>query len=377
MKHHIVIGLGFGDEGKGTVVDYLCSKNPSSLVVRFNGGHQAGHTVYLNDVHHMFSSFGSGTMRGIPTYWSKYCPVEPFALMNEYNALLSIKSKEFPKYIHPRLFIDPECPITTPYDINSNIAFDSYNKHGSCGVGVGKTMQREESHYHLQCKDILYPKIFDIRLNMIKQYYNVDLELEQFYEAVKFIKNTTAIKIKSIDINYCDMIIWEGAQGLMLDKDNGFFPHVTYGNAGIDNIKDIINKAELYLVTRAYQTRHGNGPMTNEELPHNIKDNPYESNNNNDRQGKFRSTILDLDLIEYAINSSKFIKNSKNKILAITCLDIVENAYSFTYNGQLEHFSNEYEFINKISKTLKIKKIMINNSPQSNTFKSYDHREAT
>ena len=72
MSHSIVIGLGFGDEGKGITTSYLCKKlEGTKIVVRFNGGHQAGHTVVFNGKRHIFSSWGSGTLQGIPTYWSE------------------------------------------------------------------------------------------------------------------------------------------------------------------------------------------------------------------------------------------------------------------------------------------------------------------
>lgn len=76
----IVIGAGFGDEGKGTMVNYLCKQSNKPLVVRFNGGHQMGHGVVENDVRHIFSNFGSGTLVGAPTYISEFCTVDPVEL---------------------------------------------------------------------------------------------------------------------------------------------------------------------------------------------------------------------------------------------------------------------------------------------------------
>ena len=67
-----VIGLGFGDEGKGSVVSYLTKACDSTIVARFSGGHQVGHTVCTNNTRHVFSNFGSGTLNGTPTYWSKF-----------------------------------------------------------------------------------------------------------------------------------------------------------------------------------------------------------------------------------------------------------------------------------------------------------------
>ena len=84
----IVIGAGWGDEGKGNVVSHL-SKKPNSIVVRFNGGHQAAHNVIKDGVSHIFQSFGSGTLNGCPTYISKYCTVHLARMAKEYEVLLS------------------------------------------------------------------------------------------------------------------------------------------------------------------------------------------------------------------------------------------------------------------------------------------------
>lgn len=77
----IVLGSFMGDEGKGQTVHNICAKNPeNSLVIRFSGGHQVGHTVKYGDLMHTFSNFGSGTLLGVPTYWSEYCTVDPLHL---------------------------------------------------------------------------------------------------------------------------------------------------------------------------------------------------------------------------------------------------------------------------------------------------------
>jgi adenylosuccinate synthase len=112
-----VIGLGFGDEGKGKVVSSLCSQSPDhdKIVVRYCGGHQAGHRVLLNDgSSHVFSHFGSGTLQGVPTYWSQFCTVDPMGLLNELDILLN----KIPIFSTDkiRLYIDAKCPITTPYE---------------------------------------------------------------------------------------------------------------------------------------------------------------------------------------------------------------------------------------------------------------------
>src|SRR5271157_842973 len=145
-KSFAVIGLGFGDEGKGLVTDYLCSQLSDPLVIRYSGGQQAGHTVYFNNIKHIFSNFGSGTLRGAPTYWSKFCTVDPVGIVNELNILLE-------KGIKPLLYIDDECQITTPFDKIFNQTSTNNLNNGTCGVGFGATIQRVEDHYSLTIGD--------------------------------------------------------------------------------------------------------------------------------------------------------------------------------------------------------------------------------
>ena len=84
---YAVIGLGFGDEGKGLTVNHLANKLDNPLVIRYSGGQQAGHTVIKDGYKHTFSNFGSGTLSGAPTYWSKYCSFDPVGFAKEYNKL--------------------------------------------------------------------------------------------------------------------------------------------------------------------------------------------------------------------------------------------------------------------------------------------------
>jgi adenylosuccinate synthase len=373
-----VVGLGFGDEGKGSVVNYLCGQYPIPLVIRYCGGHQVGHTVVDKEKKHVFSNFGSGTLSGVPTYWSKFCTIDPVGIINEIESLTKID-------IIPKLFIDVNCPITTPFDKIYNKQTELKNKHGSCGVGFAATVEREENHYSLVFSDLKYPIIFDKKLQMIEEYYAkiLNIDIEQIKDLKQQLANfiiacNQLILLKDYikegnlqSISFNQTYIFESSQGLLLDQNFGFFPHVTRSNLGSKNIVDILKHEEIeyYLVTRAYQTRHGNGPMTNESKVHNIKSNPNETNVKGKWQGEFRRSLLDLDLIQYGIEKDENIKKSKNKTLVITCLDHIVDEYRFTYKGEIIYSVNEDEFIKKISNILRINNILINNSPDSKTFR--------
>lgn len=356
MKSIAVIGAGFGDEGKGRVVSDICLKYIHPLVIRYSGGHQAAHHVVTPEFDHVFSNFGSGSFSGAHTYWSKYCTIDPIGIVNELNIL----SK---KGCNPTLYIDGKCPVTTPYDKYHNHVEESKTKHGTCGVGFGTTLQREEDYYSLTFSDLFHPSIVKIKLDLIKNYYRSTedkdyFNIKYFLSCCQSITHLDNIKLTSNipDGNY-DKYIFEGSQGLLLDQNIGFFPHVTRSNTGSRNILDMGFLPEILLVSRAYQNRHGNGPMTNEDLNCNIKINPFEQNPSDGPQGKFRQSMLDLDLLSYAISRDQYI-NKTCQTLNITCADLIDD-FSFTLNQEVFKFKNINKFTDKISDLLGVEVIVL------------------
>lgn len=377
MNDNIVIGAGFGDEGKGKVVSFICEEaladNYNPLVIRFSGGQQAGHHVMLkNGMDHVFSNFGSGTLHEVPTYWSEYCTVDPSGILNELDILKS-------KNVEPILYIDSKCPVTTPFEKILNLTIDSYKTHGSCGVGFGQTLEREKNHFSILFEDLFYPSVLKIKMNLLSEFYKDNLtpeDIEQYLPNFCFICEEL-LKCKNIikvdgplddhsDIIHNDLYIFEGSQGLLLDQNFGFFPHVTRSNTGMKNIENMNTQTDcvdIWLVTRAYQTRHGNGPMTNEDATYKIKDNPYEKNYDDTFQGKFRKRMLDLDLIKYGLNKDDFLKYNKRDIkLVVTCMDLLEGFY-FTMNGKFAKVSSEKEFVKRAGPYLEINEFYFSDNP--------------
>lgn len=360
---YAVIGLGFGDEGKGMAVHSLAKQLFNPIVTRYSGGQQAGHTVTLeNGVSHVFSNFGSGTLAGIPTFWSKYCTLDPVGLLNEFRIL---KDKGFT----PRLYIDKKSPVTTPYDKLHNQNSADNLDHGTCGTGVGATFGREEKFYSLLAGDILHPKILKIKLAAIQKYYGLTQDVSFFLECCEFIRNNFEF-VDHFPYGY-DSFIFESSQGLLLDQNFGFFPNVTRSSVGTKNILEMGFEPHLVLVTRAFQTRHGNGPMTNQQFTHNISDNPKETNILNRYQGVFKRSLLDLDLIKYGMERDEYIAKTIERRygheLIITNLDLVKNEYRYTVNDQIEAHLNENEFVEAISKHLQSPSVHRISSP-SQTF---------
>jgi adenylosuccinate synthase len=365
MANKAVIGLAYGDEGKGLFTDYLCSQSTNPLVIRYSGGQQAGHTVASNGMRHVFSNFGAGTLKGAPSYFSKFCTIDPVGIVNELSVLLD-------KGIKPLLFIDAQCPVTTPYDIAYN---QKNNKHGSCGVGVGDTINREEHYYSLTFADLFYPWVLETKLTLIKAFYSKynQVDLSNFLACCEIICHSVYIE-KTYGLpknNYS--YIFEGSQGLLLDKNIGFFPHVTRTNTGTQNVLSLLGHETLstYLVTRAYQTRHGDGPLSNESIPHNISKNPNETNITNPYQGALRIALLDVSLLEYAINKDEYLRSTKNKSLVITCLDHIHNEYRFTYLNAIIYCKNETEFVSRIANILNISNVYISHSEDSKDIRCF------
>lgn len=308
----IIVGLNFGDEGKGLTTSFLCSQTKKTLVVRFNGGQQAGHTVVYNNKRHIFSSFGSGSLQGIPTYWSTYCTFYPTAFLNEYKLL-----------DNPTIYVNPLCPVTTPFDVEFNKITEKEKKHGSVGVGFGSTIQRHENHYKLFVQDLFHESVLLAKLKNIQAYYkNIlsvhSLEIELFLEAVKQVKEIIIPSNDSILNDYNP--IFEGAQGILLDMDFGFFPNVTRSNTTSKNALDLFPSQEIYYVTRSYLTRHGNGFLPNEKKL-NLINNENETNKRHEFQGEFRTAELNIDLLNYALDCDNHFSHGLKKNLIITCTD--------------------------------------------------------
>ncbi|EPR74472.1 Adenylosuccinate synthetase [Winogradskyella psychrotolerans RS-3] len=344
-KCSLVIDLGFGDAGKGLITDFLASQHPEqSLVVRFSGGHQIGHTVSTEALTHTFSNFGSGTFLGVPTYYSEHTTLFPPAILSE---------GEFLKKYKPKLYCHPLAMITTIYDIAYNRALEKQQHHGSCGLGFGTTIARNNAEIFFYANDLQFEWVVKQRLKSIKNYYETCLESQpkevqtyyknelKDYNEDYFIDSCSAIqKFYSIALlsdleDKFEHFIFEGSQGILLDTQHGFHPHTTWSYTSSKNAIQLIkthlktiSDIDIFYVTRCYQTRHGNGPM-NETAPVILQNSENEANITNEFQGVFRTQALDAELLNYALSCDAIHHQDlhSHKHLVLTCLD------------QLAHFS--------------------------------------
>jgi adenylosuccinate synthase len=374
MKNLIaIIGSNYGDEGKGLMTDYFAAKNTKVLVVRYNGGAQAGHTVQLNkdpevgsdfaQGRHVFNHFGSGTFANAATYLGPKFVVNPILFNRELKAL-GMK-------MAPKVYVSLNSPVTTPYDMLLNQWLEQSRgnaRHGSCGLGIHETIVRNAT-CALEVSDLFGAEPVRQALNYIRDHYipqrleelNITfspeirqvLKSEEF--AGKFMDECRDFRylVQPIDpsnlFDEYETIIFEGAQGLLLDQDFGTFPYVTHSNTGLKNIIELIKLGQLDMggedyilnlcyVTRWYMTRHGNGPFPNEtKAPHiKIID---ATNIPNEWQGVLRFGTLDVnDLCARIVyDMTKYLPSYiPYKLgLAVTCLDQNDGRCQFIYDGTL------------------------------------------
>jgi adenylosuccinate synthase len=362
MKTFAIIGAGFGDEGKGLMTDYLASKYAGkALVVRFNGGAQAGHTVQTpSGLRHVFKHFGCGSFVGSPTYLSEFFICNPILFHEELKQLKTLN-------LSPEVFVNPNAIVTTPYDMMINQIIEEFrnkNRHGSCGIGINETVERNLHSrfalkvYELSDRENLVKKLDDIQQNWLStRLCNLGInEVSEIWqerltssgvrnhflaEVDCFLKNTI-IADNQIFKGF-PAIIFEGAQGLLLDEQKGFFPHVTRSATGLKNIlaiaKDVgIGAIEVFYMTRSYQTRHGSGP-----LPFELPQQPYKAivdptNVPNHFQGSLRFAWLNLDLLQQAIFSDLADVPNQFKIrakLVVTCMDQLDASAHFIKHNQM------------------------------------------
>lgn len=340
MRADVVIGANFGDEGKGLMTDCLAAPHDHRcIVVRFNGGAQAGHTVVTRERRHVFHHFGSGTLTGAATFLSRFFIVNPLLWAKEAAELSSYS---------PWLVIDPFALLSTPYDmlINQEVERAMTAKHGSCGLGIHETVVRCAKPWtETRTWDLTHPKDLKRRLQLIQQDYVLprlaecgvyepsewcrrllgsDALVDSFLEQCNRLARGAVFQDESILSTYKHVVL-EGAQGLLLDEDHDFFPHVTHGHTGLANAVDIAKKAGIntlrpIYVTRWYMTRHGNGPFPTEDPEMSF---PDATNMTNEWQGQLRFGELDFDLLRESIESDcgKAGSIDIEPCLAVTCLD--------------------------------------------------------
>ncbi len=280
-KNVVVIGTQWGDEGKGKIVDWLTDH--SQGVVRFQGGHNAGHTLVINGKKTVLHLVPSGILReGVTCYIGNGVVLSPEALIKELDEL-----KEAGVDAEARLKISEACPLILPYHQAIDLAREQArgeNKIGTTGRGIGPCYEDKVARRALRLQDLLRPKCFADKLAELVEYHNYMLQhyyrvapvdFQQVLDAALAMAPRLEKMIADVPRALYDAhnaganLLFEGAQGTLLDIDHGTYPFVTSSNcvAGAASAGAGVGPNMLHYVlgiTKAYTTRVGGGPFPTE-----------------------------------------------------------------------------------------------------------------
>lgn len=277
----VVLGTQWGDEGKGKIVDLLTDQ--VSLVARFQGGHNAGHTLVIDGKKTVLHLIPSGILReGVTCMIGNGVVLAPDALLTE---MAKLEATGVP--VRERLRLSPSCPLILPYHVALDQAREILRgeaKIGTTGRGIGPAYEDKVARRGLRLGDLMHPKRFAEKLKDVMEYHN--FALTQYYK-VDALDYDTVLRdalawgeqVKDLVLDVTDAlhtareagesILFEGAQGSLLDIDHGTYPYVTSSNTTAGGTATGSGVGPLYLdyvlgITKAYTTRVGSGPFPTE-----------------------------------------------------------------------------------------------------------------
>ena len=280
-KNVVVIGSQWGDEGKGKIVDWLT--NHAHGVVRFQGGHNAGHTLVINGKKTILRLIPSGILReNVACYIGNGVVLSPDALLKEIDELETARVN-----VKSRLYISAACPLILPYHVAIDQARETAKgagKIGTTGRGIGPAYEDKVARRALRVQDLLHRERFAAKLGEVLDYHN--FVLKHYFKAstvdFQMTLDTTLALAERIKPMVADVprmlsetqragknLLFEGAQGTLLDVDHGTYPYVTSSNcvAGAACAGAGVGPHLLHYVlgiTKAYTTRVGSGPFPTE-----------------------------------------------------------------------------------------------------------------
>jgi adenylosuccinate synthase len=328
MTPVVVCGLGFGDEGKGTVTDLFARRLGADAVVRWNGGPQAGHNVIAPDGRwHCFAQVGAGSFAGARTLLAPGMIVELEALAVELEVLAA-------KGVRPRVTIDPDCTLVTPmHKLVGQLEelARGADRRGTCGMGVGEAARGRARGDDIRVRDVLAGGARD-RLaalaetcwdrarafratdeqDAVHAHFHVRCDPDAL--ARRYREVLAGVEVAPVVAR--GAIVFEGAQGALLDGRRGFVPYVTQSRTTFHGALELADVRALRVgVLRAYAHRHGPGPLVTEDAR--LADRLADPHNPDNRwQGRFRTGPLDLVALRHGL-----ALNGGADQLALTGLD--------------------------------------------------------
>jgi len=280
-KNVVVLGTQWGDEGKGKIVDLLTDQ--ASAVARFQGGHNAGHTLVIDGEKTVLHLIPSGILReNVVCMIGNGVVLSPEALLKEIKGL-----EEADVPVRERLRLSPSCPLILPYHVAMDQAREVARgkaKIGTTGRGIGPAYEDKVARRGLRLADLLNKERFAEKLKEVMEYYN--FQLVNYYKADSVDYQTVLDETLAMGEELAPMvadvtamlhdlrksgknIMFEGAQGSLLDIDHGTYPYVTSSNTTAGGTSTGSGFGPLYLdyilgITKAYTTRVGGGPFPTE-----------------------------------------------------------------------------------------------------------------
>lgn len=306
MKRAIIVaGLGFGDEGKGAATAYLAEKYSAGLIVRYNGGANAAHNVTAPDFkHHTFRQFGSGTFSGSTTYLGKHVRVDPLEVKAESRRLTLLGFRPNQLRAHT------DALVVTEYHIYQSAINAAMHKRGTTANGVGTTKRFAELYPSQSLRigdlygspDVVYDKV---RFIESKLSAGANCWRDIAYDLIMAASDCIAPTDDSV-LNEYDTVVFEGAQGALLDCERGYKPYVTSSDTSFKHALEMIPEgvdSKRIGVTRIYATRHGVGPFPTESymLPRDATRELHNRAGAAELQGEWRTGWLDLNLLRRSV----------------------------------------------------------------------------
>jgi adenylosuccinate synthase len=352
LNAYIVLDLGFGDSGKGLLTDFLVRHTGAGIVVRYNGGAQAGHNVVTDDgLHHTFAQFGAGSfVPGLRTLISRHVVVHPTALLVEAKALREKGVAD----VFGRIRISERARIITPFHQAAGRIRElarGASRHGTCGVGVGETVKDalEYPEDAILAGDLRNVRALGRKVRRIRDRKRGDVQIlgaqalgnrclerelaifgrdalvdDWIDEASSLARRGLVVPDSTLGawVAQESAVVFEGAQGVLLDERRGFHPFTSWSSCTAANAIELLDewapgtRAERIGVLRAHANRHGPGPLPTETSV--FYEAVFDHNRPNQWQGPVRYGWFDAVLARYALGVAGGVDT-----LAVTHLDAI------------------------------------------------------
>lgn len=360
----VVVGLQFGDEGKGKVTDYLSAKH--DVVIRYNGGGNAGHTVVTQTGTFKFHLIPSGALQSEVVILTNGMVIDPIALNDEIKRL---------KELNPKIKIEVSEHASVVTDLHKylDLAEEDARKAlriGTTAQGIGPTYEDKYGRTGLRMADLLDPVILKEKMLLVTRMKQSLIEGSEFiyesrlddmvlklHESGKILKPYLKDTCNSIQKYYSEgkNIMFEGAHGALLDIDFGIYPYVTSSNtvAGAitnDSGFSFRKVREVIGVAKAYVSKVGNGPFPTEIKGKNAEFLRQLGSEYGTTTGRPRRVgWLDIPALKYSIMINDADSISLTKIDTLGKLSSINIGISYTLDGNpLESFPSDFRALEKV-----------------------------